>query len=184
MTPVCAWIAQQKLQRCGSVTPLLVSWCETCSSRRVWLRCPCTARVQFFKNACTYSTQPVGTALMVCELAAQRPSLIRHSRSTHIGTFQQPAPTQHKLSPYCCCMPHAEPSSPSTCLQEVVAVLRQGSRYEPPSEARVLRSLQQQVDYLGLTAPTVSPVQHTQLASTEISSYRHWPCNAVMQWVQ
>lgn len=41
-------------------------------------------------------------------------------------------------------------------VQEVVAVLRQGSRYEPPSEPRLLRALQQQVDYLGLAAPTVS----------------------------
>lgn len=41
-------------------------------------------------------------------------------------------------------------------LQEVVSVLRQGSRYEPPSDQRLLRALQQQVDYLGLAAPTVS----------------------------
>lgn len=35
-------------------------------------------------------------------------------------------------------------------------MLRQGSRYEPPAEPRLLRALQQQVDYLGLTAPSVS----------------------------
>jgi hypothetical protein len=35
-------------------------------------------------------------------------------------------------------------------------VLRQGSRYEPPCESRLLRAVQQQVDYLGLSAPSVS----------------------------
>lgn len=35
-------------------------------------------------------------------------------------------------------------------------MLRQGSRYEPPCEGRLLRAVQQQVDYLGLSAPSVS----------------------------
>jgi hypothetical protein len=41
-------------------------------------------------------------------------------------------------------------------VQEVVSVLRQGSGYEPPSDQRLLRALQQQLDYLGLAAATVS----------------------------
>lgn len=39
--------------------------------------------------------------------------------------------------------------------KEVVAVLRQGSRYVPPAEPRLLRALQQQVDYLGISAPSI-----------------------------
>lgn len=39
--------------------------------------------------------------------------------------------------------------------REVVACLRQGGSYSPPADPRLLRAVQQQVDYLGISAPTM-----------------------------
>lgn len=64
--------------------------------------------------------------------------------------------------------------------QEVVAALRQGSRYEPPSEPRLLRALQQQVDYLGLTAPSVSDMCVELIAAGTVGAH----CVLVCGWHQ